>query len=37
MVGGSSGIGLATARHLLASGARVTIAGRNDNRLAEAG
>jgi NAD(P)-dependent dehydrogenase (short-subunit alcohol dehydrogenase family) len=37
IVGGSSGIGLATARHLLASGARVTITGRNENRLAEAG
>jgi NAD(P)-dependent dehydrogenase (short-subunit alcohol dehydrogenase family) len=36
IVGGSSGIGLATARHLLASGARVTITGRNEARLAEA-
>jgi NAD(P)-dependent dehydrogenase (short-subunit alcohol dehydrogenase family) len=36
IVGGSSGIGLATARHLLASGARVTITGRNETRLAEA-
>jgi NAD(P)-dependent dehydrogenase (short-subunit alcohol dehydrogenase family) len=36
IVGGSSGIGLATARHLLASGARVTITGRNQTRLAEA-
>jgi NAD(P)-dependent dehydrogenase (short-subunit alcohol dehydrogenase family) len=36
IVGGSSGIGLATARHLLASGARVTITGRDENRLAEA-
>ena len=36
IVGGSSGIGLATAQHLLASGARVTITGRNEIRLAEA-
>jgi NAD(P)-dependent dehydrogenase (short-subunit alcohol dehydrogenase family) len=36
IVGGSSGIGLATARHLLACGARVTITGRNEIRLAEA-
>jgi NAD(P)-dependent dehydrogenase (short-subunit alcohol dehydrogenase family) len=36
IVGGSSGIGLATARHFLASGARVTITGRNETRLAEA-
>src|ERR1700684_452400 len=36
IVGGSSGIGLATARHLLASGARVTITGCNETRLAEA-
>lgn len=36
IVGGSSGIGLATARHLLASGARVTITGRNEARLVEA-
>jgi NAD(P)-dependent dehydrogenase (short-subunit alcohol dehydrogenase family) len=36
IVGGSSGIGLATARHLLGSGARVTITGRNEARLAEA-
>src|SRR3984885_10106554 len=36
IVGGSSGIGLATARHLLASGARVTITGRNQARLVEA-
>jgi NAD(P)-dependent dehydrogenase (short-subunit alcohol dehydrogenase family) len=36
IVGGSSGIGLATARHLLASGARVTITGRNETRLVEA-
>src|SRR5271168_3698953 len=37
IVGGSSGIGLATARHLLASGARVTITGRSETRLVEAG
>ena len=36
IVGGSSGIGLATARHLLASGARVTITGRDGARLAHA-
>jgi NAD(P)-dependent dehydrogenase (short-subunit alcohol dehydrogenase family) len=36
IVGGSSGIGLATARHFLASGARVTITGRNETRLVEA-
>jgi NAD(P)-dependent dehydrogenase (short-subunit alcohol dehydrogenase family) len=36
IVGGSSGIGLATARHLLVSGARVTITGRNETRLTEA-
>ena len=36
IVGGSSGIGLATARHLLASGARVTVTGRSETRLAEA-
>jgi NAD(P)-dependent dehydrogenase (short-subunit alcohol dehydrogenase family) len=36
IVGGSSGIGLATARHLLASGARVTITARNETRLGEA-
>ena len=36
IVGGSSGIGLATARHLLESGARVTITGRSETRLAEA-
>jgi NAD(P)-dependent dehydrogenase (short-subunit alcohol dehydrogenase family) len=36
IVGGSSGIGLATARHLLESGARVTITGRSEARLAEA-
>jgi NAD(P)-dependent dehydrogenase (short-subunit alcohol dehydrogenase family) len=36
IVAGSSGIGLATARHLLASGSRVTITGRNETRLVEA-
>ena len=36
IVGGSSGIGLATARHLLASGARVTITGRSEIGLVEA-
>jgi NAD(P)-dependent dehydrogenase (short-subunit alcohol dehydrogenase family) len=36
IVGGSSGIGLATARQLLAAGLRVTIAGRDAQRLAEA-
>ncbi len=36
IVGGSPGIGLATARHLLASGARVTITGRDEGRLADA-
>ena len=36
IVGGSSGIGLASAQHLLAAGIRVTIAGRDANRLAEA-
>lgn len=36
IVGGSSGIGLATAQALFAQGHRVTIAGRNANRLAEA-
>jgi NAD(P)-dependent dehydrogenase (short-subunit alcohol dehydrogenase family) len=36
IVGGSSGIGLETARHLLATGARVTITGRSETRLAEA-
>ena len=36
IVGGSSGIGLTTAQHLLASGARVTITGRNETRLADA-
>ena len=36
IVGGSSGIGLATARHLLTTGAKVTIAGRDPARLADA-
>ena len=36
IVGGSSGIGLATAQRLLASGAKVTITGRNEARLKEA-
>jgi NAD(P)-dependent dehydrogenase (short-subunit alcohol dehydrogenase family) len=33
IVGGSSGIGLATAQHLLAEGEQVTIAGRSQDRL----
>jgi NAD(P)-dependent dehydrogenase (short-subunit alcohol dehydrogenase family) len=33
IIGGSSGIGLATARQLLASGLKVTITGRNAGRL----
>jgi NAD(P)-dependent dehydrogenase (short-subunit alcohol dehydrogenase family) len=33
IVGGSSGIGLATARHLLARGFKVTITGRSEQRL----
>jgi NAD(P)-dependent dehydrogenase (short-subunit alcohol dehydrogenase family) len=33
VTGGGSGIGLACARHLLADGASVTIAGRNEDRL----
>lgn len=37
VIGGSAGIGLATARLLLERGARVTIAGRDSNRLARAG
>ncbi len=36
IVGGSSGIGLETARHLLASGARVTVTGRDETRLVDA-
>ena len=36
IVGGSSGIGLATARELLARGFEVTITGRNETRLATA-
>jgi len=36
IIGGSSGIGLATARQLLALGHRVTIAGRNEQRLSTA-
>ena len=36
IVGGSSGIGLATAQHLLASGAQVTVTGRSETRLADA-
>lgn len=36
IVGGSSGIGLATAQQLLASGAKVTITGRTATRLDEA-
>src|ERR1700722_1996507 len=36
VVGGSSGIGLATAHRLLASGARVTVTGRSQTRLVEA-
>lgn len=36
IVGGSSGIGLAAARHLLAVGHQVTITGRSEARLAEA-
>lgn len=36
VVGGSSGIGLATARALLAQGASVTIVGRSEDRLAKA-
>jgi NADP-dependent 3-hydroxy acid dehydrogenase YdfG len=33
VLGGSSGIGLATARAVAAAGARVTIAGRDRDRL----
>src|SRR5260370_6649784 len=36
IIGGSSGIGLATARRLLASGMQVTITGRSEERLDEA-
>jgi len=36
IIGGSSGIGLASARKLLASGMKVTITGRDEIRLAEA-
>lgn len=36
VVGGSSGMGLALARSLLADGAQVTIVGRSETRLAEA-
>ena len=36
IIGGSSGIGLATARQLLASGLQVTITGRSEQRLDEA-
>ena len=36
IVGGSSGIGLTTARHLLSSGGQVTITGRNESRMADA-
>src|SRR5438270_5846191 len=37
VIGGSSGIGLATARGLLAEGARVTLAARDAARLAAVG
>jgi NAD(P)-dependent dehydrogenase (short-subunit alcohol dehydrogenase family) len=36
IIGGSSGIGLATAQNLLASGMRVTITGRDEKRLDKA-
>jgi short-subunit dehydrogenase involved in D-alanine esterification of teichoic acids len=36
LVGGSSGIGLAAANHLLQIGHKVTIAGRSQSRLDEA-
>ena len=36
IIGGSSGIGLATARQLLEAGAKVKIAGRGEKKLADA-
>ena len=36
IIGGSSGIGLASARRLAADGCRVTIAGRDEQRLVDA-
>ncbi|MEU4117917.1 glucose 1-dehydrogenase [Kitasatospora sp. NPDC028055] len=36
VTGGTSGMGLATARHLLSTGARVVVTGRDDGRLARA-
>jgi NAD(P)-dependent dehydrogenase (short-subunit alcohol dehydrogenase family) len=36
IIGGSSGIGLATTRRLLGSGMQVTITGRSERRLDEA-
>ncbi|WP_343718522.1 SDR family NAD(P)-dependent oxidoreductase, partial [Inquilinus sp.] len=36
VIGGSSGIGLATAKRLQADGLRVTIAGRDPGKLAAA-
>ncbi|MFI2611773.1 SDR family NAD(P)-dependent oxidoreductase [Kitasatospora sp. NPDC018619] len=36
VTGGTSGMGFATARHLLAGGARVVVTGRDDDRLARA-
>ncbi|MEK2477133.1 glucose 1-dehydrogenase [Streptomyces noursei] len=36
ITGGTSGMGLATARHFLAEGAQVAITGRNDDRLRQA-
>ncbi|MBV9675301.1 MAG: SDR family NAD(P)-dependent oxidoreductase, partial [Acidobacteriaceae bacterium] len=35
VMGGTSGIGLATARQLLTSGAQVVVAGREENRAAQ--